>query len=153
MCFTIDCDAKKPTQKTVYKILHVNELGVLCSPELRFRNHSFYKLGETRVNESLEPTFSGGHAKAGIYVHSSLKRAVWHTDYYSNVIIVKCKVDPADHLFSSHLKEEGGPGRAMTYQKITPLRIVKVYGLKYMTTAAKAAVRKMPRVGSKKKGK
>lgn len=132
MCFNIDIYAPKPKQRFAYKILSVRNDGTFCGEVSMYRYNYTWKLGVTRrLRQDLETSagsLSGQRTVEGLYVSLTAKRAREHLKEHmchSSAVLVKVRVDPADHLHSSDARGVNCiAGVVATYRAITPVKVL-----------------------------
>jgi hypothetical protein len=105
MCFVISKNAKPWARQYVYKVVYRDGSDKWESLYYsgKFRKGKVFRSSARKRNTSdTEGVFGGtcpARAKAGLYVYSTLKRAL-ASAIYSDWCVVRFKVDPADFLFT-----------------------------------------------------
>lgn len=126
MCFRIKTDLPRPTQTTVYKLVHATHFSTIFLPLYRyscavpFEKGVRYDLPED-IN-SVEFHENGAFSKEGYYFYLSLDTAKEELrSWGDHTVVVECAVSPRDFLHQGLDAHEAHVG---TYRGFTLRRIV-----------------------------
>lgn len=149
MCFPINPDAKRPVQRTVWKILQ-QEDDVLLSPFLAYQKRAgntysmpfslliqlpmdadqwTLRVAKNDPNTQSNMFDSNGYSLRGLYVYLNEQTArddlvnFWHRHFSApKLVLVECLVHPVDWLYTS--LDDGASKNTATYRVVTPWKII-----------------------------
>lgn len=132
MCFVIDPKAPKPTRKFAYKILQagLHKGRVIFTSPYKMRGTRWYLNRAKHLHKDAcvrQPGLWSEQSQSyeGLYVHSTRKRAFEAVKgTYSSLVIFKVEALPKDYIHSSGPDEDNLSGRASTYRRLKPVKLV-----------------------------
>lgn len=125
MCFKIDRAAKRPKQRTVFKVVCIDMDDELTSP---FKRRTRWAQGDVKQIGKTDPTTrnEGINAHCGIYVCLSRKDAEAAVASRAWLAVLEPTVDPKDWLFTSDAEGALAHGSAFARVLSATYRKVKV---------------------------